>query len=281
MTEGRPSSVDPEVARYYTEAPEESRLAEGAAVLEAARTRELIQRFAPPPPAVVLDVGGGAGAYSFWLAELGYEVHLIDAAPRLIAEAERRDSGRTLASYRVGDARRLDLPDGHADVVLLLGPLYHLTESPDRAKALTEAGRVLKPGGWFFGAIISRWASVLDGLARDLFQDPRFMTIVERDLAEGQHRNHTDRLDYFTTAYFHRPDDAVTEAGAAGFTDTRIYGIEGPGWLLPDAGERMNDPRRRADLMEFARRLESEPAVQGVSAHLLVVARKPGQGETT
>jgi SAM-dependent methyltransferase len=162
----------------------------------------------------------------------------------------------------------------------LLGPLYHLTEAADRAKALAEAVRVLKPGGWFFGAVISRWASVLDGLARDLFQDPRFMTIVERDLAEGQHRNPTERLDYFTTAYFHRPADAVAEAAAAGFADARIYGIEGPGWLLHDAGERMNDPRRRADLMEFAGRLESEPAVQGVSAHLLVVARKPGGGET-
>ena len=47
----------------------------------------------------------------------------------------------------------------------------------------------------------------VDGVARDLFQDPEFATIVERDIREGQHRNPTGRLDYFTTAHFHRPED--------------------------------------------------------------------------
>jgi hypothetical protein len=74
------ANVD-DVARYYAQAPEEDRLKYGAALLEEARTRELIQRYAPGPPGVVLDVGGGAGAYSFWLADLGYTVHLLDAAP--------------------------------------------------------------------------------------------------------------------------------------------------------------------------------------------------------
>jgi SAM-dependent methyltransferase len=171
----QPPGLDGAVAKYYAQAPEEDRLKYGPALLEEARTRELIQRHAPPPrpPAVVLDVGGGAGAYSFWLSHLGYTVHLVDAAPRLIAEAQRRGAGERLASSRVGDARMLDFPDAQADVVLFLGPLYHLTEAADRAKALAEAKRVLKPGGWFFGAVISRWASALDGIARDLFQDSR------------------------------------------------------------------------------------------------------------
>jgi len=268
--------MDDAIANYYANTAEEDRLTQGAALLEEARTRELIQRHAPAPPAVVLDVGGGAGAYAFWLAELGYHVHLVDAAPRLIDEARRRSAGRRpLASSSVGDARALEFPDNTADIVLLLGPLYHLTAGADRAKALAESNRVLKPGGWLFGAVISRWASALDGLSRDLLQDPRFAAIVKRDLAEGQHRNPTERSDYFTTAYFHQPTEAVTEVGAAGFRDPRIYAIEGPGWLLPDVAERMRDPRRRADLLEVARSLESEPTLLGASAHLLVVARKP------
>ena len=270
----KPAELDAAVATYYAQAPEEDRLKYGAALLEEARTRELIQRHAPGPPAVVLDVGGGAGAYSFWLADLGYSVHLVDAAPRLIAEAERRAAQEQLASSRVGDARALEFPDGHADVVLLLGPLYHLTTPADRAKALAEARRVLKPGGWLFGAVISRWASVLDGLARDLLQDSRFAAIVQRDLQDGQHRNPTDRLDFFTTAYFHKPSDALMETAGAGFANPRIFGIEGPGWLFPDVQERMSDPRRRADLLLAARMVESEPSLIGLSAHLLVVAQK-------
>lgn len=268
------ANVD-DVARYYAQAPEEDRLKYGAALLEEARTRELIQRYAPGPPAVVLDVGGGAGAYSFWLGDLGYTVHLLDAAPRLIAEAQRRAQKGQLASSSVADARALEFRDSQADIVLLLGPLYHLTEAADRAKALAESQRVLKPGGWFFGAVISRWASALDGLARDLFQDSRFAAIVMRDLEDGQHRNPTERLDFFTTAYFHKPSEAIDEVRRAGFREPRIFGIEGPGWLLPDVAERMNDPRRRADLIMVARMAESEPSLIGVSAHLLVAAQKP------
>jgi SAM-dependent methyltransferase len=175
----------------------------------------------------------------------------------------------------VGDARALDFGDGSADIVLLLGPLYHLTEAADRARALGEARRVLKPGGHLFAAAISRWASALDGLSRDLFEDPRFTAIVERDLSEGQHRNPTERLDYFTTAYFHRPEELRAEVSNAGLMVEGVYGIEGPGWIQPDLTARLADPRRRADLLRVARQLELEASLVGASAHLLAVARAP------
>ena len=110
------------------------------------------------------------------MAAGGYSVHLIDPVPRLVAEAERRSrlAERPLTSCRIGDARALELAADTADIVLLLGPLYHLTEPSDRGQALRELKRVLKPGGWLFAAAISRYASALDGLARDLLDDPHF-----------------------------------------------------------------------------------------------------------
>ena len=272
-----PNNFDPDVAKFYHRTSEDTRLEQGPFQLEQARTRELILRFAPQPPATVLDIGGAAGAYALWLAARGYSVHLIDAAPRLVAEAERRSrlAPQPLASCRVGDARALDWSKKTADVVLLLGPLYHLTDAADRAQALDEASRVLKPGGWLFAAAISRYASALDGLARNFLDDDQFERIVERDLRDGQHRNPTDRLDYFTTAYFHRPDDLAKEIGAAGLILIGVYGIEGPGWILPDISERMADSRRREALLRVARMLETESTVAGTSAHLLAVAQRP------
>jgi ubiquinone/menaquinone biosynthesis C-methylase UbiE len=277
MSDQPPPEFNPTITEFYHRSPEEDRLEQGAFALEGLRTRELIERHARRPPAMVLDVGGAAGVYALWLADAGYTVHLVDPVPRLVAEAERRSAGRPrpLASCRVGDARALDFPDQSADMVLLLGPLYHLTEAVDRACALREARRVLKPGGQLFAAAISRWASALDGLARDLYQDPRFAAIVERDLREGQHRNPTERLDYFTTAYFHRPDELRAEVVGAGLILDGLYGIEGPGWILSDVTARLADPRRRTELLQVARLLESEPSMLGVSAHLLVVARTP------
>ncbi|HET8623715.1 MAG TPA: class I SAM-dependent methyltransferase [Gemmatimonadales bacterium] len=271
-----PGGVDPLITDYYDRVPEEARLEQGPFQLEEARTRELIQRFARRPPGTVLDVGGAAGAYALWLAEAGYSVYLIDPVARLVSEAERRSktASRPLASCRIGDARAIEMPDDFADVVLMLGPLYHLTEPRDRAQALSEAVRVLKPGGWLFAAAISRWASALDGLARDTLRDPRFAAIVEQDLQDGQHRNPTDRLDYFTTAYFHRPDELADEVSASGLALSGVYGLEGPGWILPDIAERMANPGQRAALMQVARSLETEAAVVGTSAHLLAVAQR-------
>jgi ubiquinone/menaquinone biosynthesis C-methylase UbiE len=273
----QPPELDSDIAEYYHQAPEEDRLQHGAFLLESLRTRELIQRYAPATPATVVDIGGAAGAYALWLAEMGYTVHLLDPVARLVAEARRRSATRSqpLASCEVGDARATNFGDRTADMVLLLGPLYHLTTTADRARALGEAARVLKPGGRLFAAAISRWASALDGLARDLFQDPAFMAIVEDDVRNGQHRNPTRRLDFFTTAYFHRPEELRAEVLDAGLLVDGLYGIEGPGWLFPDVSERLEDARRRADLLRVARVFESEPSVLGISAHLLLVGRRP------
>lgn len=269
-------AFDPAIVEYYDRTPEENRLDRGAFQLERERTRELLQRFLPPPPATVVDVGGAAGAYALWLAEAGYSVHLLDRTPRLVAEARRRSASapRPLASCRVGDARALDLSSGTADVVLLLGPLYHLTEAADRREALREAARVLRSGGLLFAAAVSRWASALDGLARELLTDPRFAGIVEQDLRTGQHRNPTERADYFTTAFFHHPDELAAEVKGAGLELAGLFGIEGPGWILPDIVARMADDSRREALLRVARMLETDAPIIGTSAHLLAVARR-------
>ena len=274
---GRVSDLDPVIERFYELTHEEFRLASGPSRLEELRTRELILRHVPTPPATVLDVGGASGVYAFWLAELGYDVRLIDASSRLVEVARQRNERalHPLAECTIGDARSLREATESADVVLLLGPLYHLIDASDRRQALHEAFRVLRGGGTLIAAGISRWASVLDGLSRELFMDGEFARIVEGDLADGRHRNFTNRPDYFTTAFFHRPEDLRGEAMDARFDVTGLYGIEGPAWILPDFADRWDDATRRELMVRVARLVESEPAMIGVSAHVMVVGRKP------
>ena len=265
-----------EVLAYYDQFPEESRLDSGPFQLEFARTKDILARLLPPPPARIVDVGGAAGAYSGWLAGLGYEVHLLDTSARLVEEARRLNAtlAKPIASIAIGDARSLPRPDGTADVVLIMGPLYHLPSSADRAAALREATRVLATSGLVIVAAISRYASALDGLARGLAVDPEFVRIRNRDLLDGQHRNDTNRPDHFTTAYFHRPEDLRQELEAAGFQGVGVLGVEGPGWMLADFENRWARPVLRADLMEVARALEVEPSMLGASAHLLGLGRR-------
>jgi hypothetical protein len=123
----------------------------------------------------------------------------------------------------------------------------------------------------FAAAAISRFASVLDGLVSGWLGDPAFDAIVERDLADGQHRNPTNRPQWFTTAFFHHPDDLRGELADAGLEFEALFGIEGPGWLL---WERWDEPRGRENILRVARAVEQEQSLIGASAHLLVVARK-------
>ena len=282
MNGARQRQFPEEIARYYQEVAEEVRLTAGPSQLEFARTKEVVLRYLSPPPATILDVGGASGAYALWLAERGYQVHLIDPVPRLVEEAQRRSdlSPNGICSCQVGDAQELAFHDGVADGVLLLGPLYHLTATAERLRALREVYRVLRPGGVMFAAAISRYASALDGLSRDLFADPAFAAIVEQDLEQGLHRNETNNWDYFTTAYFHRPDDLQVEVVSAGFNCRAILGLEGPGWILSDFDERWADTRKREDLLRVARALEREESIVGLSAHLLAVGTKEGESRS-
>jgi ubiquinone/menaquinone biosynthesis C-methylase UbiE len=201
----------------------------------------------------------------------------VDSSARLVGEAGRINAAlaKPIASITRADARTLPQSDGVANVVLVMGPLYHLTSATDRAAALREAMRVLRGPGTIVVAAISRYASALDGLARGLDADPAFVGIRDRDLIDGQHRNDTDRPDYFTTAYFHRPEELRHELETAGFRDVTIFGVEGPAWVLADFERRWSDPVHREDMMKVARALESEPSILGASAHLLGVGHKP------
>lgn len=267
----------PDIAEHYNEGREQNRLSSGAGQLELFRTQELLQRFLPPSPAVILDVGGGAGVYSFWLAALGYTVHLVDAMPLHIEQArqEMRVPGNpTLESLVVGDARRLDFADGSVDAVLLMGPLYHLTAREDRLLALREAYRVLRPGGVICAVGISRFASALDGLARGFLLDPEFEKIVAQGLESGQHRNPNNRPRYFTTAFFHHPDELKSEVSEVGFGNVILLGIEGPAWMTPHFAEFWDKNDKREVMLYTIRAVETEPSLLGASAHLLTVGQK-------
>jgi SAM-dependent methyltransferase len=271
------SNPPDEVLGYYALGGERSRLDESYFPLERARTRELVARHLPKPPGVVLDVGGAAGAYSFWLADQGYEVHLVDPVPLHVEQAREGSrvlSAGRLASVRLGDARRLDFGDETAAAVLLLGPLYHLTERGERLLALAEARRVLRPGGFVFAAGISRFASLLDGLRGAVFDDEAFARIVERDLADGQHRNDTGIAAFFTTAFFHEPGELGAELREAGLALDGLFAVEGPGAFVPDFRRRWDDPAARERLLDLVRRVEREPALAGASPHLLAVGHR-------
>jgi SAM-dependent methyltransferase len=259
-----------DIEAFYARGLEKDRLESGTGALEFARTALLLERLVPAAPASIADIGGGPGRYAAWLTSRGYQVQLVDPVPLHIDQAHAAN-----LHAQVGDARALDFADGSFDAVLLLGPLYHLPERADRVRTLREARRVCRPGGVIVAAAISRFASTLDGLRAGYLADPAFAAVAASDLRDGRHRNPTGDPAYFTTAYFHRPEELRAECEDAGLIHEATVGIEGPAWLLPDLDKWLGDPSRRETLMTALTHLEAEPSLLGVSAHLLAIAIRP------
>jgi SAM-dependent methyltransferase len=259
------------VVGHYEAIREEERITAGLGGLELVRTLEVLARHLPEPPASVLDVGGGPGVYAKRLTELGYRVHLVDVAPRHIELARELEN----VTAELGDARRLPVADSNFDAGLLLGPLYHLTDRHDRLRALREIARLIRPGGIVAVAAISRFASLFDGLARGFLFEPEFQAIVDRDLQDGQHRNDQNHPNWFTTAYFHHPDELLLEIEETPLELVELVGVEGLAGWLPDLEAQWQTDAGRDVIVRAAAAIEREPTLLGLSAHLLAITRVP------
>ncbi|MEY2453249.1 MAG: hypothetical protein QOD92_2823, partial [Acidimicrobiaceae bacterium] len=114
-----------DVVRHYENDTEEDRIASGFGQLELLRTQEILTRHLPAAPARIIDVGGATGIHARWLAEAGFLVHIVDVTPRHVAKAQS-DLAAVGVTAEVGDARALTAESATYDVVLMLGPMYHL-----------------------------------------------------------------------------------------------------------------------------------------------------------
>ena len=269
MTSSPTPRLAPAILEYYNQGREDGRLREGDGRLEFWRTQDVLRRVLPEPGGLLIDVGGGTGIHAAWLAADGWDVLLVDPVPAHVEQA----SSLAGVSTRLGDARALDVDDATADVVLLLGPLYHLPDPEDRARALSEAARAVRPGGTVVGATINRHAALHDQLNRGGWFEPPRRARLAATSASGLSLTGGD----FTLGYFHHPADIAAELSAAGLDVTGQYGVEGAAWLLGGIGGYLDDESQREAVLEALRITESEPSLLGVSGHLLTAGRRPGR----
>lgn len=269
--------VNAEILAYYEHGLERDRLVSGRRRIEFLRIWDLLERFLPPAPATVADVGGGAGAYAIPLASAGYQVHLIDPVPLHAEQAAvaSQEAGVPLAGITVGDARDLPVADGSADAVLLLGPLYHLTSREDRLTALREARRILRPGGIVVAKALSRFYPAFEELASGTPASPEELADTARFLADGQHRNPGGDPANFTTSYFHRPQELAEEVNDAGLELLRLVAASGSVKLFHELPQLMETSEGRHHVLSVLRLLEAEPSLLGISQNFVAIAERP------
>lgn len=267
-----------EVYEFYNSGAEIGRLERGLGVVEFDRTKEIISRYLSGK-LTVYDIGGGIGMYSSWLASSGHDVTLVELAPAAVSYAIEHMSESDPYEAKTGDARKLDLPGNSADMVLLMGPLYHLMSRDDRLMCLNEARRVMKDNGVLIASGISKfssatWALSVYGTANEFISDDVYMDMIRREMTTGEHIRPPEYPYFISNAYFHTIDGFREEISEAGFKVTESVAVEGCSWIAPDIAEKWKDEDKRERLLEIIRLTEHEETMMGISPHFIVCAVK-------
>ena len=280
-------TIDKAVLAGYNAGIERDRLRTGIGILEFERTKEILLEKLPKPPAVIYDIGGAYGEYAWWLASLGYTVHLFDLSETHIAmsaELAAEYPGTKLASAVVCDARSVPRPDASADAVLLMGPLYSITEYEERILAIKESHRLLKDDGLLFSAALTPYSVLVPRIAlyhiddtkkRREQEDPSVIAIIERALEDGCYENPEKRIaSGLGCSHLHTAKALREELLCGGFDTDSVHGVMGGAWLAPNLDALLENPETKEVLMKTIRMLDTHEEIIGLSGHMLAVSRK-------
>lgn len=280
-------TIDATVLAGYNAGIERDRLRTGIGLIEFERTKEILLEKMPSPPAVIYDIGGAYGEYSWWLASLGYEVHLFDLSVTNIAmsaELAAEYPYVKLASATVSDARSIPRLDKSADVILLMGPLYSITEHDERILAIKESCRLLKDGGTLFSAALTPYSVLIPRLSRyhddtrasgRELDNPAVLSMIERALEDGRYINPEKKIaSGLGSTHLHTAKALREELSLGGFDTATVHGVMGGAWLAPNLDVLLANEETKAVLMKTVRMLDTHEEIIGLSGHLLAVSGK-------
>ena len=230
------------IKNYYKHFDEKNRLQnDNSGKLEFLMTMSILEKNLPAladgAELSVLDLGGGAGVYSFPLAKKGYKVTLADLSETLLEQAKKQkeeDKVDNLISCDQVNATDLSrYKDSSFDVVLLFGPLYHLTEKAEREKCAGEIRRVLKTGGKVFASFIPYLSGSIALVQRFCWcPDQVDINTLEECFESGKFKNLSDKG--FQEGYYPASEEIEKLFSANGFEKQLLRSIRGFGYEKED-----------------------------------------------
>lgn len=260
---------------FYNKASEETRLDSGMGFFEFERIKSLIERHLSKTNATIIDVGGGTGKYSEWLAQMGHDVHMIEPVEKHIKLAKKRAQQlKNPFSVTLGESRNLELKNEVAELVILHGPLYHLQKKEDRLKTIQEAKRVLKKGGIVLGFAINSSASTVAGLMQGLVHKKPFFEMCKTELTTGIHNPPKEFPWLLADGFYHKPKQLKKEFTSQGLEIVNLFAVEGMIWLDNEYFANMLNPQKKKTLLALLEVTQKDESVLSFSPHMMLVAKK-------
>ena len=235
-------------------------------------TTHMMDRYIQPGSRI-LDIGGGPGQYSIHYARQGHTMTLLDLSDENVrfAKKKARQYGVKITAVQ-GDATDLSrFPDNSFDTVFLMGPLYHLLTEESRIRAIQEAKRVLKPGGYLFSSFILMFGGVIYGL-RD--SQETILWPEEQVFYDIAARDESVAFNAFTYSWMTTVKDAkALVAAVKGLRRETVFGQESI--LAPYQNTLRQSPAKiRQAFYDYALRYCEKEDYLTHSEHLMIVSRK-------
>ncbi|SEQ12900.1 Methyltransferase domain-containing protein [Treponema bryantii] len=270
------------VKNYYKHFDEKNRLRnDNSGKLEFLMTMRILEKNLPAlddgAKISVLDLGGGAGVYSFPLAKKGYKVTLADLSETLLEQAKKQkeeDKVENLISCDQVNATDLSCyKDNSFDVVLLFGPLYHLTEKDEREKCVAEIQRVLKTGGKVFASFIPHLAGSIALVQRFCWSpDQVSIDTLEDCFDSGKFKNLSS--NGFQEGYYPTSEEIENLFIANGFEKQELRSIRGFGYEKEDVIFKFKNKNVFSKILELIDSTSEEKSIIEMCGHAMYVGVK-------
>jgi ubiquinone/menaquinone biosynthesis C-methylase UbiE len=242
--------------------------------VEYAITVRLINRYIPDN-AIVGEVGVGGGYYTKLLAMKNCRLYLADVSNKLLERVLKlfKDEGiseQIISANQVSGTDLKTFPDNSLDVLLFMGPLYHLCSLELRKKAVKEAKRVLKPGGILFAAAINRLAYFRDLFIYGPEKVVKYVEFNEQYLLDGNlDPDHAPPIGYsnLTTR------DEFRQLFLEDFDEVKLLAVEG---FLSPWQQKFPEisPEAQNAWLDLVEKTAQSPDSFGIADHYLYIGKK-------
>lgn len=253
------------VIDFYNKYDEDGRLMKRSRMPEYLTTMRFIEKYLKPD-SKILEIGAGTGRYSIALAEKGYDVTSVELVPHNIDIMKKKVKPEHKIQINEGNACDLSfLDDNTFDIVLLLGPMYHLFNEEDKHKALSEAIRVAKKGGVIFASYCNNDTSVYK-----FFYTNRVLKFVDKGLIKEDYHTVSSPEEIFE---LYRKADIDELMKNYDVTRLHFVGVDMLSYLFDDRLDNLNN-REFEEYMKFLSTLCEREDCVGLSIHMLDIFRK-------
>ncbi|MBE6812053.1 MAG: class I SAM-dependent methyltransferase [Ruminococcaceae bacterium] len=253
------------VIDFYNNYDEDGRLLRKSRRPEYLTTMKYIEKYLFPG-AKIIEIGAGTGRYSIALAEKGYDVTAVELVAHNIEIMQKKVKPHHNIKIMQGNACDLSVFENNSfDIVLLLGPMYHLFEDADKHRALDEAIRIAKPDGIIFSSYCNN-----DTTLYKFFYTHRVIPYLDKGLIQENYHTISSPEEIFE---LYRKSDIDELMKDKNTTRLHFVGVDMLSYLFDDKFDQLSD-REFEEYMKFLSNLCERKDSVGLSIHMLDIFRK-------